>query len=68
MESDSLTVGVKEAAKLIGCGRITAYRLCKENLLPHLRIGPKPLIRIPRVALERWLLEQAGSRGTEVRR
>lgn len=49
------TFTVKELAEYLGIGRQAAYRLVKNRIIPSVRIGN--LIRIPVVAVDRWLEE-----------
>ena len=51
---ERLTYNVKEAAKLLGLSRNSAYQACLKGEIPHLKIGKR--ILIPRVQLERLLL------------
>ncbi|HEX76204.1 MAG TPA: helix-turn-helix domain-containing protein [Dehalococcoidia bacterium] len=50
---------VEEAAEYLGISRPTAYEAIHTGEIPHIRIGKR--ILIPRVALEKMLLE-AGSK------
>jgi excisionase family DNA binding protein len=49
----ALLIGVREAARLLGIGRDTAYTLIREGRLPAIHIGRRVLV--PRAALERWI-------------
>lgn len=51
------TFTVPETAKYLGVGITTTYALVKEKTIPAIKIGRQ--IRIPRVALDEWLLKQA---------
>lgn len=53
------TVSVTEAARIIGCGRITCYRMARAGKLPVVRLGNRPLLRVPVNALTEWLDEEA---------
>jgi excisionase family DNA binding protein len=53
MDSVVATYDVEEAAKVLGIGRNTAYKLIDEGQIPHLRLGKK--IRIPKIAIDRML-------------
>ena len=53
--SEQLTYSVREAAKLLGLSRNSAYQACLKGEIPHLKIGKR--ILIPRVQLERMLNE-----------
>ncbi len=56
--SESATLSVPEAAKVLGCGRIAAYKMAKAGTLPVLRIGRS--IRVPRAALDELLRNANG--------
>lgn len=58
--TDRLLVSVREAARLLGIGRDTAYGLIREGRLPAVRIGRRVLV--PRAALEPWVVDQARAR------
>lgn len=47
---------VNEAARVLRIGRDRTYELCREKIIPHVRIGRS--IRIPRDALLRWIDEE----------
>ena len=51
--TESLTMTVPEAAKLLGIGRSAAYEAAARGELASVRVGRS--IRIPRVAIERML-------------
>jgi excisionase family DNA binding protein len=60
----TLLLSVRDAARLLGMGRDATYGLIREGRLPAVHIGRRVLV--PRAALERWVLEQAGvGRGGE---
>ena len=50
---ERLTYSVKEAAKLLGLSRNSAYQACLIGEIPHLKIGKR--ILIPKVQLEQLL-------------
>jgi excisionase family DNA binding protein len=52
---DCATLSVPEAAKVLGVGRIAMYRAVCEGRVPALRVGRKPKLRIPKVAVEELL-------------
>lgn len=54
-----LVLSVTEAAQLLGVGRNHLYDMVAAGEIPHVRFGR--LIKIPRSALESWLVEQAAS-------
>jgi excisionase family DNA binding protein len=47
-------LSVEETRRYFGLGRSTIYELLRRKELPHVRFGR--VIRIPRVALEKFLL------------
>jgi len=51
----SLTVGVREAARLLGIGEQSIYQAIRDGRLPAIRVGRKPKLRIPKVAIEELL-------------
>lgn len=53
------TFTVPETAKYLGIGITTTYALVKEKTIPSVKIGRQ--IRVPRAALDEWLLKQACS-------
>ena len=55
--SETLTVSVDEAARLLGISRNLAYDLVREGRLPHVRLGRR--ILVPRFGLEQWLAREA---------
>lgn len=57
METERLTLTVKEAAQLLGLSRNSAYQACLTGQIPHLKIGKR--ILISKRALEA-MLESAG--------
>ncbi len=54
MTEERLTYNVKEAARLLGLSKNSAYQACLKGEIPYLKIGKR--ILIPRVQLERLLL------------
>jgi excisionase family DNA binding protein len=52
-EHECLTVGIEEAARILGYSRNTAYAAAKRGELPTIRLGRK--LRVPRAALIRML-------------
>lgn len=55
--SDALTVSPKEAAKRLGIGLTTTYRLLRLGRLRSVRIGTRPNFRVPVRAIEEALAE-----------
>jgi excisionase family DNA binding protein len=49
------TLGIKEAARILGIGRNQAYQAARSGELPVLKIGNRILVR--RAALDRMLAE-----------
>ncbi len=56
---EKATLTVPETAQYLGVGLTTTYALVKAKEIPALRIGRQ--IRVPKVALDDWLLKQACS-------
>jgi excisionase family DNA binding protein len=56
---EARTLSVKDAAKLLGIGRNSAYEAVRRGEIPAIRIGRRCIV--PRVALERLLGEIAAS-------
>lgn len=48
-EGKALTLGIEEAARLLGIGRATAYEAARTGQLPTIRIGRRLLV--PRAQL-----------------
>jgi excisionase family DNA binding protein len=53
VSSDSLTVSIPEAARLLGISTNSAYEAAKQGLIPAVRINGR--IIVPRAALMRML-------------
>ena len=62
--SEIATMSVEQAAKILGIGRCTAFRLAAEGKIPALRLGRRLLVS--KVALEELLRNPTGAR-SEVR-
>jgi len=63
-EIEPLVYSVPDAARALGCSKSLVYDLVKTDRLPHVHLSAKRVV-IPRVALERYLLEQTeGSNGS----
>ena len=58
-ERQSRVVSVREAAKILGIGRDSAYAACRKGEIPTIRIGRRLLVPID--ALERMLQGQVNS-------
>ena len=56
-DGTALTLSVRQAATLLGCGRDAMYALVKRGEIPAIRFGRK--IRIPRKAIAVWVESQA---------
>lgn len=56
---EKATLTVPETAKYLGIGLNTTYALVKSGAIPALRLGRQ--FRVPRVALDEWMLKQACS-------
>ncbi|MDN4600011.1 helix-turn-helix domain-containing protein [Paenibacillus sp. F6_3S_P_1C] len=61
-ESEDATLEADEAAAYINISRVTLYRMCAENLLPHMKIGSKGSKRSKLLfssnALDKWKRDQ----------
>lgn len=64
--AQSAYVSVHEIAAAIGLSEARTYALIAEGAIPALRAGRR--IRVPRVAFERWLEQQAQLALANVRR
>jgi len=53
--TDCATLSVPEAARVLGIGRIAMYRAVKEGRVAVLRVGRRPKLRIPKVAIQELL-------------
>ncbi len=51
----------EEAAKLLSLGRTTIFAMMASGELPCVRMGRA--VRVPRVALERWVQERSAESG-----
>jgi excisionase family DNA binding protein len=58
--SQRMALTVEEAAAQLGVSRSLAYELVRSGDLPHIRVGN--LVRVPRLALERWIEERMAGR------
>jgi len=56
--TEPLLVSVREAARVLGLGRDTAYQLVREGRLRAVHVSRRLLI--PRVELERFVAREAG--------
>jgi|YNPBryantNP2012_1023418.scaffolds.fasta_scaffold25580_3 excisionase family DNA binding protein len=52
---ERMTYTVREAAKVLGIGRLTAYNGVKSGAIPALRIGRR--LVVPKAAIEKLLAE-----------
>lgn len=58
-KSEKLTLDAPELAKVLGICKPRAYELMKRKDFPSIQISERRFI-VPRAALDKWLLEQAG--------
>ena len=69
-EEGSAVLRVEQAARVLGIGRNTAYKMINEGVLPALRLGRR--LVVPKPALQRLLNDPAafarGRHGREKRR
>jgi len=49
------TYSVRQVARLLGIGQQSIYQAVREGRLPAIRIGRKPKLRIPKIAIEELL-------------
>jgi len=64
LSNEPLTMSIREAAKILGVSRSSAYTAVHTGQIPSIRFGSR--ILIPRVALEK-MLSEAVSHGPEHR-
>jgi excisionase family DNA binding protein len=57
---DCETLSVPEAAKVLGIGRVRMYEAVSEGRVPSLKIGTKPVYRIPRKVIDQLLEDPRG--------
>lgn len=60
------TIGVDEAAELLGVNRYTLYRWARQGKVPCIRLGSSVRFRV--AALARWMDEQESQSDSGVRR
>ena len=53
--ADVMTYSVMEAARALGVGQRSVYAAIRDGRLPALRVGRKPKLRIPKVAVQELL-------------
>lgn len=61
MRGDPELLTVVQVQEVLGIGRSKVYELVAQGQLPVLRIGR--LVRVPRVALDRWIEANTRRRG-----
>jgi excisionase family DNA binding protein len=54
-ESEEKKLTVAQAAKIIGISKMSIYRLCQDDVLPHYRVGRQ--IRVLASGVERFLAD-----------
>ena len=59
------TLRVREAAEVLGIGAGSVRRLVREGALPCMRIGERPLWRIPRSAVTQYIEDEAHAKPEE---
>lgn len=57
--NERLTLDAPELAKALGICKPKAYELMKRKDFPSIQISERRYV-VPRAALDKWLLEQAG--------
>ena len=60
-KTESLVLKVPEAGRLLNLSRATAYSLCRQGVIPTIRLGRR--LVVPRVALLRMLAEAGNKAG-----
>ena len=60
--TEPLLLGVKDAARVLGLGRDTAYQLVREGRLRAVRVGRRVLV--PRAELEAFIAREAAGDDT----
>ena len=58
-KSEKLTLDAPDLAKALGICKPRAYELMRQKDFPSIQISERRFI-VPRAALDKWLLEQAG--------
>ena len=58
---ESLVLNVPEAGRLLNLSRATAYSLCRQGVIPTIRLGRR--LVVPKIAIERMLAEAGNKPG-----
>jgi excisionase family DNA binding protein len=53
--AEVLTYSVTEAARVLGVGQHSVYEAIRDGRLPAIKVGRKPKLRIPKVAVQELL-------------
>ena len=64
-EKTKLVLDAPELAKALGICKPRAYELMRQKGFPSIQISERRFV-VPRAALDKWLLEQAGHDGDDV--
>lgn len=65
-EKTKLVLDAPELAEALGICKPRAYELMRQKDFPSIQISERRFI-VPRAALDKWLLEQAGHDETKIR-
>lgn len=49
---------VPQVAQLLKCDRSTIYELIRQGRIPHIKLGERAGIRIPKAEFEQWIADQ----------
>jgi len=58
MDNQSLMLTIPEVAKMLKIGKVKAYELARQGVIPSIRLGRA--VRVPRQAFLNWLQQKAG--------
>lgn len=64
-EKTKLVLDAPELAEALGICKPRAYELMRQKGFPSIQISERRFV-VPRAALDKWLLEQAGHDGDDV--
>lgn len=65
-EKTKLVLDAPELAEALGICKPRAYELMRQKGFPSIQISERRFV-VPRAALDKWLLEQAGHDETKIR-
>ncbi|MCG0278495.1 MAG: helix-turn-helix domain-containing protein [Thermanaeromonas sp.] len=58
MDNQSLMLTIPEVAKMLKIGKVKAYELARQGVIPSIRLGRA--VRVPRQAFLNWLQQKVG--------